>query len=361
MSNINYFSFLNNTGYGQSAIDYILAIKKYSKHNIEISSIGGSINSDIIGKDKSDILKGIINKGRLSDEIAILHSIPTIYSKYQNKHKKKIGFAIYETYDAPESWIPILNRNDAIIVPSKFNKDVFLMKDIKKEIYHIPHCFDDTLFNSNYVKKEKINFLFIASWRQRKGYEILCDVWAKYFYNNTDITLTIKTDKIDIAKEYIKQCYKRYHKKIDISNIEFLNNKYSIEGISKIIGESHFVINPSMGEGFCLPGLFAMACNVPFITTNYSGVLDYATSENSYLLDVDKYLPKPCLDNIPQFKNRKWAIISSETMKKAIFYCIDNYEEMQDRSALAYKYVHENYRYEHIARKFDKMLEEIYE
>ncbi len=361
--NLQYISFLNGTGYGASARDYIISLLRSRDFDVNIRPIAGSPPRPATSDKQFSELSLHIGKNRSENDISILHCTPLIASNFQ-KASKKIGFAIYETYEPPSEWITYLNKNDAIIVPSQFNYEIFAHAGIKKPIFKIPHCFDKNLYNRDTTpinKYDKFTFMFAGSWRQRKGYESLLEAWINTFDNGSGVQLVIKTDKGSQAEKYIENTCKTMGKKRGkIASIivdDKIVNEVEFAGLLK---SAHCLVAPSLGEGFLLPGLQCMAMGVPIITTKFSGVLEYANEGNSFLIEPDGFVLKSCLDNITQFKNRKWAFISASKISKSLKYAFENYDELKNKAKIGYNEVHEKYVYEKTAGLFKQMIGEVY-
>ena len=80
--------------------------------------------------------------------------------------------------------IDILNTNDAIVSPSKFNYRIFAHTPIKKPIFYWPHCIDTNLYSEKIRPLkifDKFTFLFMGTWKDRKGCKLLMEAWLKEF------------------------------------------------------------------------------------------------------------------------------------------------------------------------------------
>lgn len=360
MINICYYSFLNCTGYGQAARDLILAISRSGKYGIRLQPIGGGLPRTGISNKQFTELRPLIKRQKVDGEISILHCTPAISKRFQ-KDDRTIGFATYETFDPPENWIDILNRNEAIIVPSRFNEKIFLHSSLKKPVYYVPHGFDSNIFKKGKRQnRDRFTFLFFGSWKQRKGYEVLLETWIRQFSIKDDIQLIIKTDKGAVAEKYVERACRMFGKKRkEIAPILFENKVLDEFSLAEFLQSIDCFISPSLGEGYGLCGLQCMAVGTPIILTKFAGILDYATDENSYLIEPDGFVMKACLDNIPQFRNRKWAFVSTKKIENAIRFAISNYGEMRKRAETGYKNVHENFTYPAIMKYFSEAIEQI--
>ena len=120
---ITYSAFLNCTGYGQAAQDYILALYNCGKYDIKIDSFG-TYDSASCTKKRQDFLKSLQSKDKNNDSVQIYHCLPDL-QKRKSKTAKTIGCVVYETFNPPKHWGQILSLNDAVVVPSIFNLNIF--------------------------------------------------------------------------------------------------------------------------------------------------------------------------------------------------------------------------------------------
>jgi GT2 family glycosyltransferase len=123
---------------------------------------------------------------------------------------------------------------------------------------------DNNIFKPNKKSKTKnspIRILSIISWyTNAKGPDVLAKVATKLKKMHSNYKFIL------ISREN-----KPYSEVFD----EFYSNPSKIT-IKKLYHKADFLLSTSRSEGLYLPGLEAMACGIPFITTNSGGVKDYA-------------------------------------------------------------------------------------
>ena len=108
---------------------------------------------------------GMAKKEEDPKRIVIYHCIPNMQRRVDKKGSG-LGFATFETFQPPDKWVEILNKNDAIIAPSQFNYKIFSHMKITKPIYYIPHCIDISVYNKNVTpleQRDRFTFLFMVN------------------------------------------------------------------------------------------------------------------------------------------------------------------------------------------------------
>jgi len=355
MVDLDYICFNGYNGYSASARNNILALHQNLDYRLRITSLDLPINERITSGSYS-IFNELSKTKSTNNQIQIYHCVPD----QQRRVKRKIysaGFGIFETIAPPDYWYDILNTNNAVLCPSMFTVKLFEKCDVP--VHYVPHCIDPVIYNKDVeplIKVEKFVFLFIGSWKERKGYRTLLKAWFDEFDEGDNVQLIIKTDKVISAEK-------------DVSNIRngreytapvtILNEIIGDTDIPKLMRSANCLVAPSLGEGFYLPGIQAMAVGTPVIVTGYSGPTDYANEETALLLEPEGFVKVPLLDNIPQFKDCSWAFISVKQLRDKMRVALENRELVQKKAEKAYKFVRENFSYQKTAESFDKALLDI--
>jgi len=343
--NIEYICFGSLNGYAIAAKNYILALKN---HNLRIHTLDSQHRIDVAGENLS-LFRKFAKKEENKEAIQIYHCIPPIQRR-RKKNKTTIGVATFETYDPPKHWIEILNQNDAVIVPSTFCEEIFKKAGVTQPIHLIPHTLDLNKYNSNVAPKltnDKFKFLFIGAWRKRKGYEELIKAWRSTFQNNEHVELTIKTDKPNRAKNYVRKL---------TNNILIENRTINENNMPSFIKSFDCLVLPTKGEGFGLPALQAMALGVPVIITDYSGCTDFANDDTAFLLKPERIVIKDDMDRIPQFVRRSWADVSVEQISDVMQYVYDHPAEVKNKVRQAELFVKSGFGLDLTKKRFDNLF-----
>lgn len=358
---INYTGFLNSSGYAIAAQDYILALNQSCKYDIKVCAIGTGPIPPALSESRCGVLNKLISNHHVTPDINILHCIPTMQTRYKKGTGKYLGFATYETYDPPQNWFDILNSNDGIITPSLFNYKIFSCDKIKKPVFYIPHCLDMSLYHSDIkpmYEYDKFSFLFLGTWKKRKGYEQLIEAFLSEFSNKDNVQLVIKTDKTSQAEQYVANIKKGLGNK-GFSPVLFESKVFNEQDISNFIKSFNCLIIPTSGEGYGLPGLQAMSLKVPVIITNFSGCQDYANEQTATLLEPEGFVFNNSMDSIPQFANKKWAFLSVKQIREKMRYVVENQSVISQKAEYGYNFARETFNYAQIEKAFDSTIGQI--
>ena len=340
----------------------IRALDLSGEYDIHLKIFGGNPSKSAISDEAYSYFMKMARKEDDANSIVIYHCIPVMQRRIKS-HKRNIGMAVFESYGPPPKWIDILNQNDAILTPSRFNYKIFSHMNIQKPIFHIPHCIDINLYHKDVIplrKYDKFTFLFIGTWKERKGYKNLVEAFCNEFSTKDNVQLLIKTDLPKRAEQYILDYQKSLRIKQGFAPIIIENKVFDEVSLPKFMKSVDCLVAPTAGEGFFIPGLQCMALRIPVIVTNFSGCQDYANEDTAILLEPGGFIWKHEMDGIPQFRNKKWAFVEVKQIQSKMRYVVEHLDEVKLKTNVAYDYVRKNFNYTVISELFTNMIQEIY-
>jgi len=361
---LTYACFLNSSGYSMAAQDLILALDQSDNYDIKLDVFGNKPARPAISDERYEKFIKMIHKKDDPERIAVFHCIPTLQKRKMKVNRKKtLGFSVFETFEPPEKWLQILNNNDALIVPSLFDYKVFAHANVRKPIFHIPHCLDTELYNRHIEPLNKydcFSFLFMGAWKIRKGYKQLIEAWLKEFIIKDRVQLVIKTDKPQKAQRYVEKTKKQLGIPRGFAPILFESQVFDEKTLPRFMKSFDCFVLSTSGEGFCIPPLHCMALGIPVIITDFSGCKEYANENTATLIKTSGFIMHRDMDGIPQFRNKKWAFVKVEDIRKKMRYVLDNPEMIKKKTNNAYEFVIKNFNYEKIENLFREMLRSLY-
>jgi glycosyltransferase involved in cell wall biosynthesis len=356
---IEYICFLGNSGFGFAARNYILALHQSDKFDIKITYLDTPISKGI-NFEHYDLFKKLSEKKDNSNAIQVYHCIPDLFRRVKRK-ARAIAIATFEAQPAPSNWLVLLEHFNGIIFPSQFCYDLFL--DLKRPKIVIPHCLDLEKYKKTIMQKLgkdikgksiynwPFYFLFCGTWKKRKGIEILIAAWNEEKLFEQNCYLTIKTGssgKIPLASSL--------GEKINVDT-----SVYKDEDMPRFFAGHDCLVAPTLGEAFMIPGLQSLACGVPIITTNFSGVQEYASPATAYLLEPEGFLTtKSPMDNYFQFGKCSWPYISVKQLREKMRYVFEHQEEAKEMARKAQDELSRKFSYGVVAEKFEMFLGRIY-
>ena len=205
--------------------------------------------------------------------------------------KKNICFGAWELERIPEAFHKLHEVVDAYFAQSKFVQNAF--KEINLPIYYTPLSISSKVLNSesilsNYrTSAEKFRFLFIFSvdsMMSRKNPRAIFESFKLAFGDDKSVELNIKFSATRINdKNYGLFCNLKSEAE-KFPNVKFFEKNMSEDEYINFIKSYSCYVSLHRSEGFGLTILESIGCDVPCITTNYSGNLDFCNANNSILV-----------------------------------------------------------------------------
>lgn len=302
-----------------------------------------------------------LNKADAADhpEAAIYHCIPQRYRRPQGP-KKFFGVCLFETMNPPSGWVKMMNEMDGIITASQFNARIFQQHGVEKPIHVVPHAFDKKLFHRDVIPNGRyryFTFMSVGTWKKRKNWEQLIKAFYDGFSKKDNVCLLIKTDKVRELERLVLQIKRtcEWRSKETAPIYAEQKNNCPFEEIPTLMKKCDVYVSASLGEGFGLPGMHAMALGIPVITTKYGGVTEYAKPETCTFIEPSSYRTHPTMDGIPQFNNCIWPVLKISDIRDAMRATFEKYPK--EKTLAAYKFVHENFNYDVIGENFLKAID----
>ena len=303
-----------------------------------------------------------------------------------------IGMSMWETYTLP-SFGQNCRNMDEIWVPSLFNWEVFKASGHVTEDHMslIPLGVDTNVFTSgprsiSITDSSRTPFDFIygtvCTYSDRKGLDIILTAHFELFDAQDRVTLFIKGDPhggrllprdlmslqtgnllldfSDKPKDFIDtirtKC--RDHKPTVLYNFDWMGDT-ELRSLYKALD---LFVFPSRGEGFGLPPLEAMSCEVPVIGTKATGMAEYMQEEVSYPVRSREPRVWSGCDHITNnYVGHLFADPDYEQYRDLVYHVYTNREEAKEKAKRARELVVKNYSYPIILGRIKSRLEEVME
>lgn len=287
------------SGYGSAATDYIAALHKAGVHlrilppkpldQLEVAPRYAHLKQ-FVGPEKND------TQGRNGTHY-LVHGIPEACSRIgrelpevgPNGRVKTVALTTWETDKLPAEYAEGLNRYDAVVVLSEFNRRVFENTCLKGKVHVVPHCCDPDWW----WKKPRTNvadsaapysFLAILTWSEQKNPLGLLKAYLTEFTSKDNVTLRILTpswNKGEVTR--LVQNLGLY----DPPEVVFwkdIHGRLNDEAMRDLHLSSDCYVSLSRGEGFGLGAFEAMLSGSAVIATDWSGHTDFLRGGPSVFL-----------------------------------------------------------------------------
>jgi len=182
-------------------------------------------------------------------------------------HDGAIVYTMTEASKITHEFVRILNRASVIMVPTEFNKRVFLSSGVKRPIHVSPMGVDLSIYKPDMHNFPKSTVFLTAgsnlSGKHRKGLDRVITAFMLAFPNEQDVVLWVKTRPDDV----IMQTYN--------PRIQHIKDNLDVPNMVSLYQKAFCFVSGSWGEGWGWHINEAMACGKPVISVRWGGVASY--------------------------------------------------------------------------------------
>jgi glycosyltransferase involved in cell wall biosynthesis len=165
------------------------------------------------------------------------------------------------------------------LVGSSFVKKSLEYSGVKSEqIYICPYGVDTSKFYRKALKirteSEPIRFVFVGGTKQLKGLSYMLQAFQKVDHTKATFTIIGADNLYEKLKE-------KYAKDVNFAGM-ILHDK-----MPEVLQDYDVMVFPSLGEGFSLSMVEAMACGLPVISSTNTGANDFIeNSKNGFIVPI---------------------------------------------------------------------------
>ena len=204
---------------------------------------------------------------------------PIISERVPTVGKYTIYFTMWESTLLPKRFVQLLNSCQHVVVPCQWCRDTFVESGVKRPMEIVRLGYDPDVYK---VSEQTFDgpFIFGAAGNlrngvTRKGVLDVIEAFNLAFPKDKDVVLCIKCgdgDAVESLRDYRVHLCKT-----------FMPEKRLAEWYRGI----NCFVSAARSEGFGLMQLQAMATGRPVIGTGYSGMAEFMSADNSFLLEYD--------------------------------------------------------------------------
>ncbi len=241
---------------------------------------------------------------------------------------------IHTTFDGdllPDTWVRILNRVGAVWAPSQWSKGVFRRSGVTRPIIVAGYGVMPDVFN--WVERDFNSkpFTFLA--------------WGGRVFDRKNVMTTIKVFgelNLPNSRLVVKLATGQLKNIRSDRDIRIYYGELPDWELAMFLYHPHCLVYPASAEAFGLMPLEAMACGLPVILTDYSGMREYMTSETCIPLKVKKMVDAG-LTNKMFGSEARWAEPDEDDLAEKMVWAYENREKLKEIGRRASEYVLSNW------------------
>lgn len=243
-------------------------------------------------------------------DIVVAHLVPEYLEACLEPGKRNYAYCTWEADRIPAHWPAILNRFEAVLVPSTFNAEAFRAGGVTVPVHVVPHirrhAIDDVTPAARAELRERLGFrpddhvfYTIGAWMLRKDLPRLVKAFLAEFTADETAALCIKTSSRPVhfplpqeqgktASELVQETIHAFAARsgrAQLPRVGVLAGD-GLEGgwIDCLHGIGDTYVSLSRAEGWGMGAFDAAALGRPVLMTGWSGQLDYLGRDHPGLI-----------------------------------------------------------------------------
>lgn len=287
----------DGTGWGQAALDYMLAL---DAAGVDVVPRFVKLNNRQI--QLPDRIRELEHRPSRGCDIVIQHLLPNQY----DYNGRLTNVAMYYTETSEFPWGDRINCLDFAIVANHQQFAASRKSGVTIPIDVIPCPTNIERFQRTYGAldqlapyKERGDFLFygVGEWVRRKNWASLLKAFHLEFDPAEPVQLVIKSDRpgldAETSREQIRSACNeiKYGLKLHGGRLDFYKDEIIIterlteQGMMKLHATCDCFVQPSYGEAWSIPAFDAMGMGKTPIVTACTGFLDYMSEDCGWLVE----------------------------------------------------------------------------
>ena len=295
-------------------------------------------------------------------DVTCFHDLPEHITMLTRDDRPWIAHTVWEADRMPSHWPPILNSFAGVLVPCRWNADVFAMDGVTVPIGVVPHVadlFDETaggwagdegrfdsrdVLDSLGVPDDTFVVTTIGHWNARKDPGLAVRAFLRAFTADDPVVLVVKTApqtwlgdletpgiRAGTADWELAHIVSKFARPAQVVLVTEFWPEYAIRALHRA---TDCYLTLSHGEGWGLGAFDAATLGVPVVTPGYGGLLDYLDPSDAYF--VDHALVRPRFSVAYSYEaHQRWAEPDIEHAAYLLRYVFDHRDEASRRGARA--------------------------
>jgi glycosyltransferase involved in cell wall biosynthesis len=299
---LHYISYHDHTGYGVAAERAMLALldagvpvtwTPLARH------VGGASPTRDVSR--ADPRLAAIAYADVDYDVALVHTVPELYPEWRERlaDVTLVGQTVWETSVLPRHWPALVTVVDAVVVPCRWNVEVFRAAGAERPITVVPHLPPPELGSVEPWPIDPSRFVFytVGEWTTRKAIGRTVEAFVTAFTPTDPVELLVKTTARDMSGSApagggrlagttawsLASILGRYGQ---TANVRLVSVDLAVDDMARIHRRGQCFVSLGHGEGFGLGPFDAAAHGRPVITTGWGGSLDFLPAADSYLIDA---------------------------------------------------------------------------
>jgi glycosyltransferase involved in cell wall biosynthesis len=247
----------------------------------------------------------------------------------------RVAITMFEGTVLPPGWVETLNQMDAVIVPCRWNVEVFRAAGVTVPVYCVPLGISETFqYVERPLHRKPYTFLAIGDRAERKNWHVAMWAFVQAFGDRDDVRLIVKAQHFPVN--------------VRNANIEIIRATYSEAQMAALYTRADCMVFPTSAEGFGFPPREFAATGGPVIATDFGGTADDLMLWGWPL----RYTLGDAWTSDPEWRGMgQWAIPDQDHLAELMTRMVERQEHAQFMARIASRYVRSRYTWDRFARQ----------
>lgn len=289
---------LNTLSLGQVSLNIL---RELHKQNVQVALYPvADVNINAYNRLSEDfkvwLQNSVNNRLKIVDK-----NMPTLKIWHINGSESRVGrkqylYSFYECDSPTQEEVNICSMQDGVIFSSEYSANSFRGFNIPAT--NVPLGFDpDIVTMKSPFPKDVIHWILVGKWEKRKNTSLIINTWARKYGNNTKHQLSLCVSNPFLNEQMHQQFFQQAFGGAKPFNVNILPHLDVNEKMTQLYNSADIDLSGfSKSEGWGLPSFNTTALGKWSIVTNCAGHKDWATKENSIL--IEPLGKEPCYDGI---------------------------------------------------------------
>lgn len=333
MRGLKYISWADNSGYAVAAKSYIRALVSAGVELTWLPMLTRGKGYEPVADSEWGCPR--LNRAShrpLAYDTVLIHTVPDYFPAMIERERapgrRIFGYTVWELERLPEHWPDILNRLDGVIVPCRWNAEVFRASGVTVPIHVVPHLSQfeglepvaetDRLalrgrLGRPSAWRDRYIFYTVGFWMDRKALDLTLEAYWRAFTARDPVLMIVKTSAKDVTRRVrswrnpIRPRHPRIETTIaalarrhpDRAPMRLLADHGLSDGEIRALHEmGDCYVSLARTEGWGMGVFEAASLGRPVVTTGYGGQTEFLDPESAWLVDY-RLVPA---------RERAWAI-----------------------------------------------------
>jgi len=259
---------------------------------------------------------------------------------------------------APRAWAERLTqRADDVWCHSEHVVRSYLAAGVPAErVSLIPLGFDPKVYNPQVEPlpvsdPNRCIFLFVGGMVSRKNVLGAVNAFLAAFSPSDEVAFIVKDDPaVGLYERTPVEPLRALADRTDIPPVRYIDQRYRDEDMARLYRIAAALVQPSRGEGFCMPVLEAMACGTPPIVTAGGATDDFVDANVGWRISAQRTVLGPKVDDF-ELAGEGWMLEPDiAELAATMRYIYDHRDEARAKGAAAAARAHASWTWAHAAR-----------